>query len=70
MPTQSTKNTCNLCKFADLLVKKGDKYTTLNVNGDEIKRTHKQTVYLCRFNPPINDWPQVAEDDWCGQFQK
>lgn len=70
MPTQSTKDTCGLCKFSDLLVKKGDKYTTVNVNGDDIKRTHEHTVFMCRLNPPINDWPHVGEDDWCGQFQK
>lgn len=69
MPTQSTKNTCKLCKFSEVLVKKGDKYVTRNVNGDEVNRVHEQTVLICRLNPPINDWPHVVEDDWCGQFQ-
>jgi hypothetical protein len=70
MPTQSTKDTCNLCKFSERLVKKGDKYTVLNVNGDETVRVHEHTVFICRLNPPVNDWPHVGEDDWCGQFQK
>jgi len=41
----------------------------LNPVGDEVTKIHEDTVLICRAMPPIaGSFPQVTEDDWCGQF--
>jgi len=62
------KNThCADCTFSEQIVTSGEEYTFLNANGDAVVRKHEQSIYLCRFNPPIaGEWPQVSEEDWCG----
>jgi hypothetical protein len=43
----------------------------LNPVGDEVTKIHEETVLICRAMPPIaGSFPQVAEDDWCGQFSR
>lgn len=52
-----------------MLVSKGSTFSMLNPVGDEVTRIHEETVLICRAMPPISgSFPQVAEDDWCGQF--
>jgi hypothetical protein len=60
---------CGDCVFSEVLVKKGTPYTILNPVGTEITRVHEDTVLICRAMPPLGgSFPQVTEDDWCGQF--
>lgn len=67
-PTQSIK--CTQCVFCDIAVNEGDEYSFLGPWGDEVTRVHEATVYVCRFWPPIaGQWPQVSDDDWCGQYE-
>lgn len=62
---------CPECIFCEVVVKEGDQFTFINPHGESVHRNHDRTVYICRANPPITgDWPQVSENDWCGQFQK
>lgn len=43
----------------------------LNPVGDEVTKIHEDTVLICRAMPPIaGSFPQVTEDDWCGQFSR
>jgi len=68
-PTQSIN--CKECVYCEQAVNAGDEYTFINPVGDVITRIHSDSLYICRFWPPIaGQWPQVAEDDWCGQFER
>ena len=62
---------CPDCTYCEVVVKEGDPYTYINAYGDELHRVHDSTLYICRSNPPITGrWPEVLEDDWCGEFTK
>jgi hypothetical protein len=57
--------------YSEVLVKKGTPYTILNPIGNEVTRVHEDTVLICRAMPPLGgSFPQVTEDDWCGQFSR
>lgn len=59
---------CINCIYCDKIVNEGDDYSFINPHGDIVVRKHAAPVYVCRYNPPLaGDWPQVSEDDWCGQ---
>lgn len=65
---QSTRILCTKCKYSSVLVTLGEEYNFINANGDEVTRVHSDTILECRFMPPIGGmFPQVSEDDWCGQ---
>jgi hypothetical protein len=62
---------CGDCFFSEVLIKKGTPYTILNPVGTEITRVHEDTVLICRAMPPLGgSFPQVTEEDWCGQFSR
>lgn len=60
---------CADCVYSEVIVKQGESYTFLFPDGTDGERQYSSTVLLCRAMPPIvGQWPQVTEDDWCGQF--
>jgi hypothetical protein len=68
-PTRSIS--CKKCDFCEEAVSAGDEYTFINPVGAVITRVHSDSMYICRFWPPIaGQWPQVEEEDWCAQFKR
>lgn len=62
---------CADCKFSEILVNSGQEYTILNPLGTEVTRVHADTILICRAMPPLGgSFPNVTEDDWCGQFSR
>jgi len=63
--------TCERCTFSQILINKGENYSFLDPNGEEVVRTHQQTILECRAMPPLaGSWPHVSTEDWCGYFKE
>lgn len=63
--------TCEICTFSQILISKGDSYSFLDPNGEEVVRTHLETILECRAMPPLGgSWPHVSPEDWCGYFKE
>lgn len=62
---------CVDCRFSEVLVQRGQEYTILDPVGTEVPRVHGDTILICRAMPPLGgSFPNVTEDDWCGQFSR
>ncbi len=62
--------TCETCNFSEVVAVKDQPYSYLNPFGEEVHKTHSETILVCRAMPPITgDWPRVSLDDWCGYFK-
>ena len=70
--------TCESCKFAHILWRKGETYIQ---NHGAFKKgyeaTRRETAVQCRIRAPMmsavegqyDGWPHVTGDDWCGEHQ-
>ena len=58
---------CKDCEYSKVVASKGDPIPTRDPHGFDVERFVQETVLMCRYGPPINGWPVVAEDDWCSK---
>lgn len=59
---------CVNCLFFEVVAKSGDPFVYMDPHGNEKTKTRDTNVSICRAMPPMNGWPLVDEDDWCGKF--
>jgi hypothetical protein len=51
---------CGGCRFFDVIVFH---------ESDEAPAESGQPGTICRRFPPMDGWPTVLEDDWCGEWR-